>query len=296
VQRVYASVALSLDQLEDAEAHYRAGLEWCERERCPVEAGRCLAGLAEVAERRGDRAEALSLLDRAAAPFREHGAKLYLDRVIAAKVRIQGISSGQGRSIDAVLASVQSAHPDLAPMASPDGTVTIMFSDIEDSTGMNERLGDHAWMELLRQHNAIIREQLQAYGGFEVKTIGDCFMVAFQSVKKGLDCAIAIQRAFAENLTPGPSPSSGEGSLERVRVRIGLHAGEAIKDGDDFYGTNVTLASRVAGKAAGGEILVSSLLRQLVESSADASLFSEPHEMELKGLAGLHSVYAVGWA
>jgi class 3 adenylate cyclase len=76
-------------------------------------------------------------------------------------------------------------------------------------------------------------------------------------------------------------------------VRIGLHAGEAIKDGDDFYGKNVILASRVAGKAVGGEILVSSLLRQLVESSTDASLFSEPRELELKGLAGTHTAYAV---
>jgi tetratricopeptide (TPR) repeat protein len=93
-QRVYGDVALGLDQLEDAELRYRAGLEWCERERCPIEAGRCLAGLAEVAERRGDRAEALSLLDRAAALFRQHGAKLYLDRVIAAKARIGAMGGG----------------------------------------------------------------------------------------------------------------------------------------------------------------------------------------------------------
>ena len=68
---------------------------------------------------------------------------------------------------------------------------------------------------------------------------------------------------------------------------------EAIKDGDDFYGKNVILASRVAGKAAGGEILVSSLLRSLVESGVDASLFGDPREVELKGLAGKHTIYAV---
>jgi class 3 adenylate cyclase len=76
-------------------------------------------------------------------------------------------------------------------------------------------------------------------------------------------------------------------------VRIGLHAGEAIKEGDDFYGKNVIVASRVAGKAAGGEILVSSLLRSLVESSVGAAMFGEPRELELKGLAGIHTVYAV---
>jgi class 3 adenylate cyclase len=78
-----------------------------------------------------------------------------------------------------------------------------------------------------------------------------------------------------------------------VKVRIGLHAGEAIKDGDDFYGKNVILASRVAGKAVGGEILVSSLLRQLVESSVGAAMFGEPREVELKGLSGTHTVYAI---
>ena len=73
-----------------------------------------------------------------------------------------------------------------------------MFSDIEDSTVLTERLGDQAWQELLRKHNALIREQLRAHDGYEVKTMGDGFMVAFQSAKKGLDCAIAIQRAFAD--------------------------------------------------------------------------------------------------
>jgi class 3 adenylate cyclase len=115
--------------------------------------------------------------------------------------------------------------------------------------------------------------------------MGDGFMVAFQSAKKGLECAIAIQRAFGGTLT---TPD-----VDGVRVRIGLHAGEAIKDGDDFYGKNVILASRVAGQAAGGEILVSSLLRALVESSVDPSLFGPPRAVMLKGLEGTHMVSAV---
>lgn len=120
--------------------------------------------------------------------------------------------------------------------------------------------------------------------------MGDGFMIAFQSARKALDCAIAIQRAF----TSPPSPLSVNGEGEHaIRVRIGLHAGEAIRDGDDFYGKNVILASRVAGKAMGGEILVSSLLRSLVESSVGASMFGEPREVELKGLSGMHTVYAV---
>jgi class 3 adenylate cyclase len=80
-----------------------------------------------------------------------------------------------------------------------------------------------------------------------------------------------------------------------VKVRIGLHAGEAIKEGDDFYGRNVIMASRVADKAVGGEILVSSLLRSLVESSVDSALFGEARDLELKGLSGTHAVYSVAW-
>jgi len=126
--------------------------------------------------------------------------------------------------------------------------------------------------------------------------MGDGFMVAFQSAKKALDCAIAMQRAFAsEEALPSPSLGEGPGVRADVRIRIGLHAGEAIREGDDFYGKNVIMASRVAGKAAGGEILVSSLLRQLVESSAAPGAFGDPRDVELKGLAGTHAVHAVRW-
>src|SRR5207244_10676854 len=132
--------------------------------------------------------------------------------------------------------------------------VAIMFSDIEDSTPLNEKLGDAGWMELLREHNTIIDGQVRAHGGAVVKTMGDGYMMAFQSARKALDCAIAIQRSFAQ-----------EGALsEPVRVRVGLHAGEAVRENGDFFGKNVVMASRVAGHAKGGEILVSAVLRSLV--------------------------------
>jgi class 3 adenylate cyclase len=236
----------------------------------------------------GDQAKALALLQPALDTAQALGMAKIIERALALKLQAQGVSSGSiYTSIDSVARAVESERPAITIHPAPDGTVTIMFSDIEDSTVLTEKLGDQAWQELLHRHNALIREQLRAHDGFEVKTMGDGFMVAFQSAKKGLDCAIAIQRAFADH-------NSSHG--EHVKVRIGLHAGEAIKDGDDFYGKNVILASRVAGKAVGGEILVSSLLRQLVESSTDAALFGEPREVELKGLAGAHTLFAIGWA
>ena len=85
VLRVFAGVALHLDELEDAGHWYRDALEWAEREGCPVEAGRCLQALAEVADRRGEHDEAMEYLDRAGELFSRHGAKLYLDQVLAKK-------------------------------------------------------------------------------------------------------------------------------------------------------------------------------------------------------------------
>jgi len=148
-----------------------------------------------------------------------------------------------------------------------------MFSDIEGSTEMTERLGDQKWMEVLREHNKIVRRNVKAHGGFEVKSEGDGFMLAFQSARRGLECAIAIQRAFAER---------NEKAEEPVQVRVGLHAGETIKDGEDFFGKNVVLAARIASQAQGGEILVSALLKELTESAGEFA-FGDGREVELKG-------------
>ncbi len=304
---VLARVLLHEGHIEKAEEYFRIALEWCERERCPVEAGRCLLGLAEVAERRGETREALAHLDRAIALFQQHGARLYLDRALALKLRLQGIGSGGLRtSIDAVTAAVEAERPALpAAAVAPDGTVTIMFSDIEDSTILTERLGDQAWMALLQKHNDLIRTQLRAHGGFEVKTIGDGFMVAFQGARRALECAIAIQRAIAA----WPDPTQAVAPLREaarpgavdvpfpktaLRIRIGLHAGEAVRDRDDFYGKNVILASRIGGQALGGQVLVSSLLKELTESSGEF-VFDGGRQVELKGLAGKQRVFEVKW-
>ena len=187
-------------------------------------------------------------------------------------------------SIDAVAAAVQAEQPDLSPHAAPDGTVTILFSDIEGHTAINERLGDQRWMELLREHNALVREQIQSHEGYEVKTEADGFMVAFGSARKAVQCAIAIQRAFDKRNTDADEP---------VLVRIGLHTGEPVKENNDFYGTQVTQAARIGNEANGGEILVSALLKELTGAGGDIS-FSEERQVELKGL-GTQQVLQVAW-
>jgi class 3 adenylate cyclase len=302
--RIFADILLHRGLVDEAGECHRRSLAWCEREGLPIEAGRCLQGLAEVAERRGERAEALQLLDRAAALFQQHGARLYLDRVIAKKVDLQGISSSDmSTSIDRVTASVQRDRPEISVHPAPDGTVTIMFSDIEGSTQLTERLGDKAWMEVLKEHNAIVRKQIKAHSGFEVKSEGDGFMVAFQSAGKALVCASAIQKALAGRNTRvgaslgdgggegGAAPGAGAG--EKVMVRMGLHAGEVIKEGEDFFGRNVIMAARVAAQAKGGEILVSAVLKALVQGSDIP--WGDSRTVALKGLSGEHEIWAVEW-
>ncbi len=234
----------------------------------------------------------MGLLTPALDTAEELGAKGLVEQSHVLKLDTQGVGGADvGTSIDAVAAVVQSEHPDLRSHAAPDGTVTIMFSDIEGSTAKTEELGDQRWMEVLREHNAIVREQLAAHEGFEVKSEGDGFMLAFQSARKALQCAMALQRAF-EARNKGTQQQGNK--VEEIRVRIGLHTGEVIKEGDDFFGKHVNMAARIAGQASGGEILVSSLLRELTASGGDIA-FDDGREVELKGLSGVQRVYGVGW-
>lgn len=189
-------------------------------------------------------------------------------------------------SIGSVARNIAEERPDLTPYSAPDGTVTIFFSDIEDSTALNERLGDAHWMQLLHEHNAIVRREKALHGGFEVKTIGDAFMLAFKSARAALRCAIGIQRTLAIRNHTAPQP---------IRVRIGLHTGEFMQEGDDFFGRHVIVAARVGAKAIAGEILVSSLLHELVQPSGEF-IFAPCKPATLKGLSGKHTLYRVLWS
>ncbi len=94
-----------------------------------------------------------------------------------------------------VAAAVEAERPDLRQHTSPDGTVTLLFSDIEGSTVMTERLGDLRMQEVLMAHHSIVREQVSAFGGFEVKSMGDGFMLAFSSARRALQCAVPCSGA-----------------------------------------------------------------------------------------------------
>jgi class 3 adenylate cyclase len=234
----------------------------------------------------GDREQARILLGAALATSQELGLKGWLDMALALKLRAQGVDSGtMTTSIEVVAADVQRHRPDLRSVAASDGSVTLMFSDIEGSTVINERLGDRQWLDVLRAHNAIVREHVAAHSGVEVKSQGDGFMIVFQSARRALHCAIALQRAFAAY--------SQQHADEPLRVRIGLHAGEVIREADDFFGKNVVLAARIAGTARGGEILVSAALQTATGSTA--ARFGAPREVTLKGISEPQRIHAVAW-
>lgn len=134
--------------------------------------------------------------------------------------------------------------------------VTLMFTDIEGSTSLTQRLGDEGAQRLLREHNDTVRRALESYKGKEIKHTGDGIMASFFSASRAVGCALQIQEMFAARNTANPE--------DVVKIRIGLNAGEPIAEGEDLFGTSVQLARRLCDRARAGRVLVSDVVRQLV--------------------------------
>jgi class 3 adenylate cyclase len=130
---------------------------------------------------------------------------------------------------------------------------TILFTDLEGSTNLTQRLGDARAMALLRTHDQIIRDSVRRHGGSEVKHTGDGLMAAFTSVTGAIGSAVQVQRRFADEVDIGFP----------LRVRIGMSAGEPVTEHSDFFGAAVQLAARLVDRAEPGTVLVSSAVRDL---------------------------------
>jgi class 3 adenylate cyclase len=178
-------------------------------------------------------------------------------------------------------------HPEEAPSLAGDRTVTILFIDMVDYSGITERLGDRLAHALVTEHHRIVRSLLTGHGGREVKAQGDGFMVAFGGAARALRCAAAMQRSFREHTLVHPD--------QPIRVHIGLHTGEATETDDDFFGHTVIVASRIADMAGPDEILVSSLSEQLVAGTGEFH-FGEQREVVLKGMSRFQRVAPLIWA
>ena len=190
------------------------------------------------------------------------------------------------KSVDEIAEAVRESRPDLSGSSAPDGTVTIAFTDIEDSLRLNALIGDRRWLDVLRAHNEVVKHTTEEHGGTVVKSQGDGFMLAFASARRAVTCAQAIEAAVAETFRDPGSP---------IRVRIGLHVGETVHEADDHFGHAVNYAARVASAAAGGEIVVSSLVYGLLAQTGEFE-FEPAREVELKGVEGLQMVYPLAVA
>jgi adenylate cyclase len=202
------------------------------------------------------------------------------------RVREKGLGGAIRSSIDDLAGWAQVERPALMELAGPDGSVAILFSDIEGSTELNERLGDKDWVRLLARHDAVVRSAIERHEGQVVKTQGDGFMAAFGAPEPAVRSAIAIQEAFERGRRKDRAA---------VLIRIGIHYGDVVHRDNDIFGRNVAQAARVAALAEGGEILVSETVAEALVECEDIVL-SEPRQVQLKGLAGDHFVCAVEWA
>jgi class 3 adenylate cyclase len=160
---------------------------------------------------------------------------------------------------------------------------TILFTDLEGSTSLTQRLGDTRAMALLRAHDEIIRDSIRRHGGSEVKHTGDGLMAAFPSVTGAIESAVQIQRRFEE-------PGAAEFPM---RVRIGMSAGEPVTEHSDFFGAAVQLAARLADRAEPGTVLVSSTVRDL--ALGKGFVFEKRGRLRPKGFAESVQAYEVRW-
>jgi predicted ATPase/class 3 adenylate cyclase len=139
----------------------------------------------------------------------------------------------------------------------PTGIVTFLFTDIEGSTKLVQSFGD-AFDDVLNEHHGLMREVLERSGGVEVSTEGDAFFIVFQSASDAATAALDMQRSLNDHDWPGDVA---------VKVRMGLHTGEARLFGDNYGGLDVHRAARIASTAHGGQIILSDATRALIEAS-----------------------------
>ena len=169
--------------------------------------------------------------------------------------------------------------------AAGQASVTILFTDMEGSTALTQRLGDAAAQKVVNAHNHIVREALTEHGGTEIKHTGDGLMVSFPSATRAVECAVAIQQQLAAYTEKHPDVL--------LRVRVGLNAGEPVAEAGDYFGTAVQLAARICQLAEPGQILVSGVVRDL--TAGKRLLFADHGETAPRGFEDAVHLYEVRW-
>ena len=242
---------------------------------------------------RASKAATLQLEQDLASALRPPSASTPGERVMARvvrtvdRVREHGVAGLLQASMEDLTRWAAEERSDILNIAAPDGTVTLFFSDIEDSTALNHKIGDAAWLRVLAGHDAVVRARVEKFRGQVVKTAGDSYMVAFRDAEAACRAALGIQKDLRRN-------RDHRLWLAPLKVRIGIHTGRVVSRDGDYFGRNVAMAARVAACAAGGEILASTAVRDALDEDA-AVLLTEGDVFELKGLPDEHQLCRVEW-
>jgi adenylate cyclase len=183
------------------------------------------------------------------------------------------------KTLDDLVDSVLDDRSRLPDASATEGTMTLVFTDIVNSTPFAEAVGDGVWAETVADHEAAIRQATCAEGGTVVKFLGDGSMLAFESARAAVRTAIAIQVGTAS---------------AAFAVRIGIHSGEVMRTENDLLGLTVNKAARVASAASEGQIMISSTTRDLIGSMEGATT-GESVAVALKGISGIHHIVPVSW-
>jgi adenylate cyclase len=168
--------------------------------------------------------------------------------------------------------------PDQLHRVAPSGTVTVMFTDVVDSTIAAERLGDARWVDVMSDHFETVRRLIERRGGTIVKTLGDGTMSAFGSAGDAVLAAVDLQR---------------EMQGQEFELRIGLHSGDSLRREGDYYGVAVNKAARIGAAAGPGEILVSAVTAELARGQGVE--YGPARTVTLKGIEGTHAIHGVRW-
>ena len=259
VPRLIGVGALGLGRAGDA-------VEWLERAvaladdaAAPAEAGRARHDLARAMLARGDgEAAALRVLQLAAAAFDEAGMVAFVQR-----------ARRMATALDPVI------EPE-APM-----TRYLLVTDIVDSTVLNLRAGDARYVELLREHNRVVRGCVRAHGGVEFKQTGDGFCAWFPTAPSAVDCALDIQPRLDHAFVLHP--------MFDVRVRCGVAEGAPIGDGEDLFGLDVVVASRLCSLAPVGEVVVTEGVAAAIRPDRDVA--HRRREVQLKGFSTSRTIF-----
>jgi class 3 adenylate cyclase len=167
---------------------------------------------------------------------------------------------------------------DTGPGGEARAMATILFTDIVDSTALARDAGDASWKRTVAMHEDVVRSVLTGFGGREIETAGDSFLVVFDSAERAIRCGLALIGALGAIQLP---------------IRVGIHSGEVVMSDDHIWGLAVHAAARIVARAEAGEVLVSGITRDLTEGATGLT-FESRGRHRLKGLDREHDLFAAG--